>query len=162
MAERLTQHQKLLRLGLLGVLVLLPGYFFVMQTLGLPSAPPCTFRSLFGLPCLMCGGTRAIYALLQGRWSDAWYFNPLASVLAPVVIVLCFVIIIELLSGRSILAPRFKAVGTPLKSPLAISGIVVVLVSLWAWHVHSALTCPKPELLGPQMLRLPITPPGDP
>ena len=42
--------------------------------------PPCSFRALFGIPCVTCGSTRAASALLQGNIVDAWSWNPLATV----------------------------------------------------------------------------------
>ena len=38
----------------------------------------CPFRLLTGLPCPMCGMTRAIASLLRGRWSDAIGFHALS------------------------------------------------------------------------------------
>ena len=41
----------------------------------------CGFRALTGLPCPLCGGTRACGALVQGDWAAAWAANPGAVVL---------------------------------------------------------------------------------
>lgn len=46
--------------------------------LGLPW-PECNFRALFGIPCLTCGSTRALLALVRGNFALAWQFNPLAT-----------------------------------------------------------------------------------
>ena len=43
----------------------------------LPAHPPgCGFRTLTGLPCLGCGGTRAARALAAGRLGESIRFNP--------------------------------------------------------------------------------------
>ena len=47
--------------------------------------PVCPFRSLTGLYCPGCGSTHALAALLAGHWAEAWHYNPLAIVLAPVI-----------------------------------------------------------------------------
>lgn len=39
-------------------------------------APPCGFRTVLGIPCVGCGGTRAMMALAWGRPFDAIRFNP--------------------------------------------------------------------------------------
>lgn len=39
-------------------------------------------RRWFGLACPLCGGTRAFEALGQGRWDEAFWWNPLAVLLA--------------------------------------------------------------------------------
>ena len=37
----------------------------------------CLFRALTGLPCLTCGTTRSVMSLLQGRFVQAWLYNPM-------------------------------------------------------------------------------------
>lgn len=39
-------------------------------------APPCQLRDLSGIPCLGCGGTRAMMALAEGNLLTAIRFNP--------------------------------------------------------------------------------------
>jgi len=43
-------------------------------------ARPCSLRSATGLPCLACGGTRAVQAMATGQWLVALKFNPLVVV----------------------------------------------------------------------------------
>jgi hypothetical protein len=47
-----------------------------------PNHPPpwivCPFRLLTGLPCPMCGMTRAVASLLRGNWQDALAFHLLS------------------------------------------------------------------------------------
>ena len=42
-----------------------------------PFYPQCAFHRLTGLNCPGCGATRALYALLHGRWRLAWQDNAL-------------------------------------------------------------------------------------
>lgn len=39
-------------------------------------APPCGFKTILGIPCVGCGGTRAMMALVAGRPLEAVRFNP--------------------------------------------------------------------------------------
>ncbi len=48
-----------------------------------PFYPPCPFHTLLGILCPGCGGTRALAALLAGRWAEAVRQNLLAVALAP-------------------------------------------------------------------------------
>jgi hypothetical protein len=41
-----------------------------------PFYPPCPLRALTGLLCPLCGGLRAIHALLHGHVLDAVALNP--------------------------------------------------------------------------------------
>lgn len=38
--------------------------------------PQCAFRHFTGLDCPGCGSTRALHALLHGRFGEAFAFNP--------------------------------------------------------------------------------------
>jgi len=49
--------------------------------------PRCAFKTMTGLDCPGCGGTRAAHALLHGRVGDAFRLNPLLFVLGGVVLV---------------------------------------------------------------------------
>jgi hypothetical protein len=42
--------------------------------------PRCTFRALFGIPCVSCGSTRSALAFFRGDFPSAWHFNPLATI----------------------------------------------------------------------------------
>jgi hypothetical protein len=42
----------------------------------------CPFRHLTGIPCLTCGGTRALLALTRGEVQAAFLWNPLVAVFA--------------------------------------------------------------------------------
>lgn len=44
--------------------------------LSLGDLPLCGFHHLTGLPCPLCGGTRACAALVEGNFLAAWQFNP--------------------------------------------------------------------------------------
>ena len=99
--------------------------------LGLPT-PSCPFHELTGIPCLTCGVTRAIYALLSFDLSGAFCLNPL------------FVIVLALISLYDLYAIAVLA-GFPRLS-LEISRregtacrviCVFAIVSNWGWLLVS-------------------------
>jgi hypothetical protein len=49
--------------------------------------PPCPFRTLTGIPCPICGATRAGICLAQFQWSRAFFENPLFFLLYMTLIV---------------------------------------------------------------------------
>ncbi len=65
----------------LGALLLLA--FFLHN--GHSPFPRCYFHEWTGLYCAGCGTTRATYAQLDGRFADAFRFNPLWVILLPII-----------------------------------------------------------------------------
>jgi hypothetical protein len=51
-------------------------------------ALPCPFAFVFHTPCPGCGSTRAVLALLQGRFRDVLRYNPFGPVVAVLLLVL--------------------------------------------------------------------------
>lgn len=45
--------------------------------------PPCFFHKTTGLHCVGCGMTRSVHAALNGRFTEAFFHNPLGVVLLP-------------------------------------------------------------------------------
>ena len=56
-------------------------YFYNPHILHYPL--PCVFYSLTGFYCPGCGAGRAGYSLLHGRFLDAFCYNPVMTVLLP-------------------------------------------------------------------------------
>lgn len=48
--------------------------------------PGCLFRRITGLECPGCGMTRASYAFLNGRFLEAFWFNPVGVILFPIAV----------------------------------------------------------------------------
>jgi hypothetical protein len=48
--------------------------------------PVCPYYALTHMLCPGCGGTRALYYLLHGNLSQAWHYNALVTVFAPIVL----------------------------------------------------------------------------
>ena len=84
----------------------------------LPVHPPlaCPFRTLTGIPCPLCGMTRAVVAAMHGHLLESLRFNPAG--------VLVVVLAIALLAGL-----RVDRVRIP-PWALALFGAL-----LWAWNI---------------------------
>lgn len=55
----------------------LAGFLVMRAVLAPGQMPQCTFHDLTGLPCLTCGATRSLVALLAGDPARAFRMNPL-------------------------------------------------------------------------------------
>ena len=38
--------------------------------------PPCTFQTVFGIPCPSCGGTTSVALFTRGEWMKSFLANP--------------------------------------------------------------------------------------
>lgn len=47
----------------------------------------CIFKAITGMPCLGCGTTRACISFLNGRWLEAFYWQPLFWLTIPLLFI---------------------------------------------------------------------------
>jgi len=106
----------------------------------------CPFGVLTGLPCPLCGGTRAAKALLHGDWGLALYFNPLAIIAALALALALAMLIWEAARGRALADWARQGERAARLLPW---GALLLLV-WWPFHLGVALARPKPELLNLQ------------
>lgn len=88
------------------------GFWFV---LGLPW-PKCMFHAVTGLPCFMCGTTRAAIAFVHGDFLTSLHWNPLAFVVLSGLVIFDLYALFILVSRKARLrmvewSPNEKLVG---------------------------------------------------
>lgn len=134
------------------VFILASLVFAALLVLGIPSLSPaparasiCVFREATGIPCGMCGGTRAVRALAAGDWDRALYLNPAVIPVLAVAGLLAGVLLVEAVSGRRILRPLRNRL-LPARRWILVAGFLVLLVPYTIWHAYDAIVTPKPEL----------------
>jgi hypothetical protein len=116
---------------------------------GFPGLPVCVFKGATGLPCPLCGGTRATQALLRGDLSRALYLNVVALPAVIAFVATALVLAWEGLRGRTF--GNWNALLRRFRSLLPI--MVALLCIYWLVHLMDALRGPKSELVD---LRNPI------
>ncbi|MGB7837865.1 MAG: DUF2752 domain-containing protein [Terrimicrobiaceae bacterium] len=109
---------------------------------GFPIFPVCVFKIGTGLPCPLCGGTRAVQAVLRGDFSRALYLNPAALPAVVAIAAIVLVLVWEAFRGR---AADWNLLLGRLRSLLPL--LVALLCLYWAVHLAGALKGPKPELV---------------
>lgn len=68
------------------VLVALAAVLFAFDPVNGPLPyPRCWIKLLTGYDCPGCGSARALHALLHGRLSEAWQFNPAIFFILPLI-----------------------------------------------------------------------------
>ncbi len=126
-----------------GMIVIL----FFLRTLdpaalsALPIAVSC--GSISGLPCLFCGLTRALHALLNGDVSRAVYFNWLAIPVLVTSLLVVGALLFETLSARPLLGWKFRFQ----MNTRSLGYASLVLGALWVLQIYLALAQHKHELL---------------
>jgi hypothetical protein len=137
----MTRNERMLR----GGLALLPwGFYALMITPGPWQAvlfSPACFKQWTGLPCPLCGGTRATQALVYGDWIGSLYLNPLAMVVFFGSILWTAGCLWEAWRGRSLLP------GWERHSARAGKWLLIGLFLFWIYHAGSAWLLPKEALL---------------
>ncbi len=98
--------------------------------------PGCWLRRLTGIPCPLCGGTRAVFAAAQGQWGAALRWNPLACLVGVGVGLWCLAGVAEAWLGASLLR---RLTARAARWPLAWwAGVATIL----NW-VYLCLTLPR-------------------
>lgn len=91
----------------------------------------CPFRAATGLPCLTCGGTRAVRALVQLDLGSAFAMNPLVTVLG--LLGAAYVVhAIRVLFGR---ARPWRPELPPRPAAVARAGAIASVTASWAYLV---------------------------
>jgi len=104
---------------------------------------PCGLHAMTGLPCPLCGGTRAVRATLQGDWGSAVYLNALAFPAVLAAVALLLVLLIESVSARRLINWRLL----PDRAARFVPLLVALGILWWVPHTFLALARPKPELV---------------
>ncbi len=89
--------------------------------------PPCPFRALVGIPCLTCGGTRALLDLAHFDVVGAFSWNPLAAAAAILLVLGGFIALGAALFGRGVETPR--------PTPALRAALALALAANWVFLV---------------------------
>lgn len=94
----------------------------------------CPFAMASGQPCILCGGTRAVGALLRGDLAAAWNFN--ASVLVLGTCALVWAAVTTVRHGPSAVRSRVHAlVAPPVDRRRANVRVALFFAVWWAWNL---------------------------
>ncbi|MDL4814498.1 DUF2752 domain-containing protein [Actinomadura opuntiae] len=126
--DRDDRHRKLRVLAVLGLLA-----GAAMAVFGLPPIALHSPLRLVGMVCPLCGGTRAVQALMRGDVATAWEYNPIAFVVVPG----AFLVLVRWAVG--LVAGRWVNVQVPRRG-VAWALALLAVAGLWAYQAsHSAM-----------------------
>lgn len=105
----------------------------------------CAIHEITGLPCAMCGGTRALRCAARGEWKQSWQWNPLALPAASLAFLVSMALLVEAASGWRIL-PSLRAPWMPILGLAILGGLLV-----WTlYRMERALSDPGHPLANPK------------
>jgi hypothetical protein len=97
----------------------------------------CPMKVLFEIPCVLCGGTRAMHALTHGSIGEAWTLNPLAAALGVfllVYLVYCLAVAIRPGLKRVRVSPDARVIASPSGLLIRLAA-VALLIGNWAYLI---------------------------
>lgn len=100
-------------------------------------SPRCAMKEVLGVPCLLCGGTRAMSAFTHAHLAKAWTWNPLVAA-GSVALVLYLIYAWTALVLRSERRVRFDPqghAGLGLAHKAVCALVFVALTSNWAYLI---------------------------
>ena len=139
----MTPEQRWVRVGLVALCVGVVFFLFLKARQPAEGPIPCGFKSLSGLPCAFCGGTRATAALLTGDIERALYLNALSVPFLVGLVLVGAASLWELIRGRP--AVRWTPLLKHMHKVLPVA--FLILVAWWVSHVVTAIQTPKHELV---------------
>ncbi len=92
------------------------------------------------MPCPSCGTTRAVMAIVKGRFNEAAYINPLGFLAAAAMAVLPFWLLYDLLLHKDTLIVRYKKAEDRIKgSKIIIALAACLMLANWIWNIYKGL-----------------------
>ena len=128
--EKTEKRWYILGLGAISVLLLMIGLLNIVHWDFLSLIPPCGFRFVTGYYCPGCGGTRAVRALLQGRFAASFLYHPF--------VLYCVVIAgIFMISNTIQIVTKNKwKIGLKYRHGYLYGGIVFIIVNCVLQNIH--------------------------
>lgn len=98
-------------------------------------APRCLLKALTGVPCLTCGGYRALSSLRAGYVGRAFALQPLLTLVAFLVAAW----VAYALAGALLRLPRIRAHATRREKRLLAAGTVAAVLANWAYLIAAGV-----------------------
>jgi hypothetical protein len=101
-----------------------------LQAFGIPPLV-CPFKAATGLPCVTCGATRALLALVRGEPSVAFMLNPFVPLAALAASLYVLYSVATLVNGRR----RLRARVTAWEAFVLRGSVIATSTVVWVWLV---------------------------
>lgn len=128
------------KLYLFLMLVSLAGYFWILFNLKatkheIPGMNVCLFKHLTSIPCPSCGTTRSVMFLLQARFSEAFFSNPLGFLMLPFLVLIPPWIALDWLRHQSSLYGLYHKAELIVQKKAIVWLLVILILINWIWNI---------------------------
>lgn len=99
----------------------------------------CYFRTVFGIPCPTCGGTRAVILLLEGDVLGSFYRNPLGILIAGILAVTPLWLGYDLFFQKQTLLRAFEKFEKTASNKWIAALLLTLITANWIWNFYKPL-----------------------
>ncbi len=112
--------------------------FFALQAaFNLPEV--CLFKQVTHIPCPSCGATRALVAVIQGNFWEAFVINPFAYLIAFILVVAPIWIGWDISVKKNTLFAFYLKIEQKLQNYKLAIPLVMLVVLNWVWNISKGL-----------------------
>lgn len=131
--------QKIRRFYAVAILFLLAGGVWALfNVLFQFNYSVCVVKNLTGLPCPSCGTTGAVSDIVNGNLAAALHKNPLGYLVLPMLIVLPFWLLADLLKTKnSLYYTYYKLEANLKKRPALLTLLLSPIMIIWIWKLQT-------------------------
>jgi len=96
----------------------------------------CVFKYMTGLPCPSCGMSRSVISVIQARFKDALFWNPLGYIMTLSMLVFPLWIIIDLIKNKSSFLKFYLKVESYFRIKWIAYTFILIMIVLWGWNIY--------------------------
>lgn len=104
-----------------------------------PRVPFCAFKFTTGYPCPSCGTTRSLLLILDGKWLEALWLNPMGFLGVTALVLIPIWLLYDLFSKQTTLWTMWLRFEGFLRKPLVYIPLIVLILLNWIWNIYKEL-----------------------
>ena len=106
---------------------------------GSHSVNMCFIKSITKIPCPSCGSTRSVLALINGRFLESLYLNPMGFLIAIIIFFAPIWIISDMVTKSSSFLMFYSKMERYLKKPAFSIPLILLVIINWIWNIKKGI-----------------------
>lgn len=99
----------------------------------------CVIKHATNIPCPSCGSTRSIIALINGKFAEAFYLNPIGYIVAIIMLIAPVWIFLDLVSLNDSLFNCYQKIEHQIKKAKYSVPLILIVIINWIWNIKKGL-----------------------